>query len=259
MDRIERNRQVAEENERLIKRGTYEAGGKTFSLSPLSRLREARIFSPEALDRLAEETEWTGTCRQGRISVEEGDTMDHAGTGVLNFANAFTPGGGYLYGASSQEEALCRESTLYASLAGPMAAPFYEENRRAGRIYGSESMVFSPQVEIFRKSAEKDYAPLRTAEDDIRHHRRSHRPPGPRRRKTGRPHPVHHGKKNPPAPLPLRRHRLPLHHPGCLGLRRLPPQSPRCGPGILRNPGGEELPPPLRPYYLRHLRQPGKF
>lgn len=160
MDRIERNRQVAEENERLIKRGTYEAGEKTFSLSPLSRLQEARIFSPEALDRLAEETERSEACRQGRISVVKGDTMDHAGTGVLNFANAFTPGGGYLYGASSQEEALCRESTLYTSLAGPMAAPFYEENRRAGSIYGSESMVFSPQVEIFRKSAEKDYAPF---------------------------------------------------------------------------------------------------
>lgn len=160
MNRIDRNRQVAEENERLMERGTYEAGGRTFFLSPLSRLREARCYPAEELDRLAKEQEMPEICRQGRISVVEGDTMEYAGNGVLNFANAFTPGGGYLYGASSQEEALCRESTLYASLAGPMAAPFYEENRRAQSIYGSESMVLSPQVEIFRRSAEKDYAPF---------------------------------------------------------------------------------------------------
>lgn len=160
MNRIERNRQVAEENERLLERGTYEAGGRTFFFSPLSRLQEARCYPAEELDRLAEEMKRAGTCRQGRISVVEGDTMEYAGAGVLNFANAFTPGGGYLYGASSQEEALCRESTLYTSLAGPMAAPFYEENRRARSIYGSESMVFSPRVEIFRRNVQKDYAPF---------------------------------------------------------------------------------------------------
>ena len=158
MDRIERNRQIAEENEELIKKGTYEAKGRTFFLSPLPKLREARCFPPEELDRLAREIEQTRSRRPGRITLVEGDTMDHAGEGVLNFANAFTPGGGYLYGASSQEESLCRESTLYASLTGPMAAPFYEENNREKSIYGSEAMVLSPQVEIFRQSAGKDYA-----------------------------------------------------------------------------------------------------
>lgn len=158
MNRIERNRQVAEENEKLIKKGAYEAKGRTFSLSPLPKLRKARCFPPEELDRLAREIEQTRSRRPGRIILVEGDTMDHAGEGVLNFANAFTPGGGYLYGASSQEESLCRESTLYASLTGPMAAPFYEENNREKSIYGSEAMVLSPQVEIFRQSAGKDYA-----------------------------------------------------------------------------------------------------
>ena len=158
MDRTERNRQVARENGEILRHGSYGTGKAIGHLSPLPLLKEAEWYSSEELDHL--QCALPREQRAGHIRVVEGDTMDYAGDGVLNFANAFTPGGGYLFGASSQEEALCRESTLYASLAGPMAAPFYEENRRARSIYGSESMVFSPQVEIFRRSAEKDYAPF---------------------------------------------------------------------------------------------------
>lgn len=79
----------------------------------------------------------------------------------MNFANAFTPGGGYLYGASSQEEALCRESTLYASLAGKKGLPYYEENRRRQSMYGSGGMVFSPFVEIFRRADGTLFGPPR--------------------------------------------------------------------------------------------------
>lgn len=36
--------------------------------------------------------------------------------GIMNFANAFTPGGGFLLGANAQEEAICRSSYLYPEL-----------------------------------------------------------------------------------------------------------------------------------------------
>ncbi|KAF8678698.1 hypothetical protein RHS04_05058 [Rhizoctonia solani] len=51
-------------------------------------------------------------------------------TGVLNFASAMNPGGGFVSGAQAQEEALCRASTLYASLISEWAESFYGYHRR---------------------------------------------------------------------------------------------------------------------------------
>ena len=69
---------------------------------------------------------------------------------VLNFANAFTPGGGFMNGAEAQEESLCRESTLYASLVTEKAVGMYEYNRSLNSPAASDYMLLSPEVCVFR-------------------------------------------------------------------------------------------------------------
>lgn len=71
---------------------------------------------------------------------------------VLNFANPVHPGGGVRRGAKAQEEDLCRQSTLLASLESKDARPYYEYHQSQNSRYSSDAMIFSPNVEIIRNS-----------------------------------------------------------------------------------------------------------
>lgn len=63
---------------------------------------------------------------------------------ILNMASSLRPGGGFLEGASSQEESLCMRSTLYPSLR--------EEFYRLPEIGG----IYSPDVLVFRGADDRD-------------------------------------------------------------------------------------------------------
>ncbi|KZO97270.1 hypothetical protein CALVIDRAFT_513566 [Calocera viscosa TUFC12733] len=71
--------------------------------------------------------------------------------GVLNFASATKPGGGFLSGAEAQEESLARSSALYESLISPQGIRFYELHKalRTDGFY-THAMVYSPGVVVFR-------------------------------------------------------------------------------------------------------------
>lgn len=69
--------------------------------------------------------------------------------GVLNFASARNPGGGFLNGAQAQEESLARSSGLYQSLL--KAQEYYDFHRSYRSLLYSNRMVYSPGCPVFRK------------------------------------------------------------------------------------------------------------
>lgn len=66
---------------------------------------------------------------------------------LLNFANGTHPGGGFLQGATAQEEVLCRSSALFAALEGD---PMYEFHLRRTLPDSSDWIIYAPGVPVFR-------------------------------------------------------------------------------------------------------------
>lgn len=66
---------------------------------------------------------------------------------ALNFANGIQPGGGFLVGATAQEEVLCRSSALYQTLLGDR---MYEEHRKRQLPDSTDWAIYSPHVPVFR-------------------------------------------------------------------------------------------------------------
>lgn len=68
--------------------------------------------------------------------------------GVLNFASAKNPGGGFLNGAMAQEESLAASSGLYPT---QCAHPeYYQANRACGTMIYTDHAIYSPGVVFFR-------------------------------------------------------------------------------------------------------------
>lgn len=77
--------------------------------------------------------------------------------GVLNFASAYNPGGGFLNGALAQEEALCYSSNLYY-LQLQYENEFYKYNKNLKTKMYSDRMIYTPDT-VFIRNSNYDYLP----------------------------------------------------------------------------------------------------
>lgn len=158
--------EIAQQTEAAVAAGGYRtAAGRSVDIGEAVRLARAgtRMYRPgDAVPAAPVQSRATGGAGALEVTAESsleaarrlatgGGPAGAAGqlpVGVLNFASARNPGGGYLYGAEAQEEALCRGSALHTCLS---AVPeFYAEHRKDRSPFYSDRVIHSPGVPVFR-------------------------------------------------------------------------------------------------------------
>ena len=146
------NISIANETIKITADGFYELDGKRIEL-PHNDYSAVEVITPENGAELVKNIVIPdgGMCS---ITVTTEDSFTAASRFeapyVMNFANAHNPGGGFRLGANAQEEALCRCSTLYASINSEKAKEMYHYNNTHISSVESDYMLYSPDVCVFR-------------------------------------------------------------------------------------------------------------
>ncbi|KAJ7596602.1 hypothetical protein C8J56DRAFT_917858 [Mycena floridula] len=158
-------KEIADETLAAIKKGSYTLDSVTYDLAaPTSSSRKStQYYAPDS----ALLSSWATSSQPGppgpssQINFLKISTLDGARyasvslqgkkIGVLNFASAKNPGGGFLRGTQAQEESLARSSTLYPTLMTSTSQRFYTlHNRDLKNGMYSHATIYSPGCLLFR-------------------------------------------------------------------------------------------------------------
>lgn len=149
-------KEIAQETVAIQRQGFYEWNGRNVDISTQQQLSVENSV-------LIEPGQWQSITlpaqpkTKTQIQLTAENTVDavlrlnqegKTNIGVLNFASAKNPGGGFLNGAMAQEESLAAASGLYQTLCKhPL---YYERNRGCKSMIYTDHAIFSPEVVFFR-------------------------------------------------------------------------------------------------------------
>lgn len=146
---------IAQETISIIENGYYkQVDGTSVSISEeLSKnVAQTVTYSPVQIEQLTMKTlSNLKNAVTTEIKVLNCSTIEallngnpEQKTAILNFASAKNPGGGFLGGASAQEESLARSSSLYASLTKDDT--MYRFNKTQRSFLYSDYLIYSPET-----------------------------------------------------------------------------------------------------------------
>jgi len=157
---------IAQDTLKIIEAGYYcSPEGKRIELVQKIAhcVEQTKCYEPDALSKIKQGV-LSGTPQFSNIEFEVRNETTLIGAermakrqefqkiGVLNFASAKNPGGGFLKGTQAQEESLARSSALYKSIL--KCRGHYEFHRSHDSLLYSDRMLYSPDCPVFRKDDE---------------------------------------------------------------------------------------------------------
>lgn len=165
-DKRQKNRAIAAETMRIINDGHYDVDGERIEFDFANAwLEEVELLEPGHVEDLVDNedgylddpTHEYPECEYLVVNMDSFEANYRYALSdralVMNFASAHYPGGGFLNGAAAQEESLCRNSTLFASIGSKKAKAMYDYNEEDNDPFYSDYMLLSPYVTVFRNAA----------------------------------------------------------------------------------------------------------
>lgn len=150
---------TASETLQIMEQGYYQCNGTKIDIQSdmNASIRASFLITPEQGAALLEKYNKTDSTNIREERVENLSTVDairklaqegREHIGVLNFASAKNPGGGFINGAMAQEESLAASSTLYRTLLAH--EEYYQKNRAQSSMMYTDHAIYSPDVVFFR-------------------------------------------------------------------------------------------------------------
>jgi len=150
---------VAKQTLSIMEEGYYQYEDKRIEiyLDMEHSIQDSFLITPQQADVLLEAYSKSESTVKPKVDVENISTVDailrlvkegKQNIGVLNFASAKNPGGGFLNGAMAQEESLAASSTLYKTLI--VHEEYYQKNRAQSSMMYTNYAIYSPDVVFFR-------------------------------------------------------------------------------------------------------------